>query len=461
MDDLPELPFLKVLSYLSLKDRLMLRAVSRSWYHKITNSRVKSLCFSERPIELIRDKSRWISGAFVQNFIHSTRFATFFNTYSQTILSNLKRLRLCDLDLNHVNGTLAETLNSFGQLEELAMDYSGGLIDELELNLPKLHSIQLVRPSGIMKLTLDAPKLKKAFLLCYCMRLVIVHGESLERLVIGNGQAIEVNSLKNLQQLCIEYSEIYPKFSSCLQHLKEIHLYYRKAVLQTFDLMRLHERTDLKIYYRGLLLNGPDDPAIDSLTFPNGNLSNAGFVHLVENLPRLADEIPFSTSVHYSAIESVAPGAELSVLNRFAHFGMTVSRRVQDIDRFLDLMNLDHLTTLAIWCNQPKDLFDRLPEHCTVQALILKSALDCRFLFRLKHLSQVLVVDSMGIESIRSLLEQHTSLRELQYSFRDDGVTIQISKNPKRFSVSLRGKEANVWDVDVDAAIQFILENRK
>ena len=35
MDDLPELPFEKVLSYLSLGDLIKSRAVSRRWYHKI------------------------------------------------------------------------------------------------------------------------------------------------------------------------------------------------------------------------------------------------------------------------------------------------------------------------------------------------------------------------------------------------------------------------------------------
>ena len=462
MDDLPELPFLKVLSYLSLEDRLKFRAVSRSWYHKIANSRVKSLCFSQLPIARIRGKS-WVSGALAQNFISSTRFATFVDTYGHSILVNLKRLHLCDLELRDVNGTLAQTLNSFGQLEELAIirfKRSGCPIDELELNLPMLKSFQFVLVGGIEKLTLDAPKLKKAKFWNCGLRfgLVIVHGESVERLHIGNTQPIEVNNLKNLQYLCIERSEIDPKFSSCLQHLKELHLKDRLAVSQAFDLR--HGRTDLKIYFNGFLLNGPDDPAINSLDIPDGNVHDARFIHLAENLSRLADEIPFCELIRYRDIQAVAPESAISVLKRFTDFSIIVFDRVQDIDRFLDLTNLENLMAMVFFFDQPQELFDRLPEHCAVRNLFIRNA-SLDFLSKLKHLSQLVVQNSMDIESIRNILEQYPFLQEFSCLHRGNGVSIRISSNPKRFSVSIAAKEANVSDVDADAAIQFILENCK
>lgn len=99
MDELPELPFKQILGQLSLADRLKSRRVSRSWYHRINNSKVNSLCYSARPLGFIEGKSRWATGSFAQNFINSTRFTGFFDTFAPTILSNLKRLRLCDLNL--------------------------------------------------------------------------------------------------------------------------------------------------------------------------------------------------------------------------------------------------------------------------------------------------------------------------------------------------------------------------
>ena len=120
MNDLPVLPFEKVLSYLSLEDVIKSRAVSRSWCQMIDSFKVKSLCYSRHPEGFIYEKSRWVSGAFAQNFISSTRFEFFFKTFGQTILSHLKHLRLYAIDLHAVSRTaFTRALNSFGQLEEL------------------------------------------------------------------------------------------------------------------------------------------------------------------------------------------------------------------------------------------------------------------------------------------------------------------------------------------------------
>ena len=115
MDDLPELPFEKVLSYLSLEEVIKPRAVSRRWCKMTDSFRVGSLCYSRDQKGFIWGKRRLVSGAFAQNFISSTRFASFFSTFGPSILSNLKRLRLCFVRLNEED-TMAfpEFLNSFG-----------------------------------------------------------------------------------------------------------------------------------------------------------------------------------------------------------------------------------------------------------------------------------------------------------------------------------------------------------
>ena len=64
MNDLPVLPFEKILSYLSLKDLIKSRAVSRRWYRMINSFRVKRICISESPIGFIFEKNRLVSNAF-------------------------------------------------------------------------------------------------------------------------------------------------------------------------------------------------------------------------------------------------------------------------------------------------------------------------------------------------------------------------------------------------------------
>src|SRR5699024_6613732 len=141
MDDLPELPFEKVLSYLSLEDVIKSRAVSRAWKLKTDNFRVKSLCYSSRPSGFIWQKVRWVSGAFSQNLISSTRFASCFNTFRHSMLANLKHLRICELDLEEENRTaFTGILQSFGQLEELGIirfrSSPSSPAIEFELSLP-------------------------------------------------------------------------------------------------------------------------------------------------------------------------------------------------------------------------------------------------------------------------------------------------------------------------------------
>ena len=101
LNDLPVLPFEKVLSYLSLEEKIKSMAVSRRWYNTVDRFRVKSLCYSHRPSGFIKGKNRLMSGAFAQNFIHSSRFESFFATFGQSNLASLEHLLLCDLTVEN------------------------------------------------------------------------------------------------------------------------------------------------------------------------------------------------------------------------------------------------------------------------------------------------------------------------------------------------------------------------
>ena len=298
--------------------------VSRRWYMVISSFKVESLCFSERPSGFIEGKSRWVSGALAWNFIGSPRFEWFFNTFGQSILSNLKHLHLCKLSPKVENrSALAETLNSFGKLEKLdiisfSLHAGSKLKREFALNLPMLHSIHLEDLYGIQRLTLDAPRLQKVKHRDD-LRLDIVHGESVEKLITDCLEHIPVKNLKNLKYL---YGSVYPltcsKLLFTLHQLKEIHLYESYAVSRVFRQKQRYGRTNLKIYFRGLLLNGPDDLAIGSLS---AVFDEEAFGCLAENPSRLADEIPFYMRLSYAEIERVAPGLAVDVVNRFTDLG--------------------------------------------------------------------------------------------------------------------------------------------
>ena len=480
MDDLPELPFEKVLSYLSLRDRLRLAIVSRSCYKKVAKSRVQSLCYSQRPIGRIRGKVRWVNEAFAQNFICSTRFSTFFNAFSHSILSSLKRLRLCDLHLSEKDPTaFIRTLNSFGQLEQLDIVRTQfPRQKQFTLKLPMLTSVHLEQLIGVKKLTLDAPRLLGVKLLkcSSSLRLVIVRGESVERLMISDSNQVTVNSLLNLKNLkCLHTDRLHSSafidstFLSRLDQLKAVHLEDPVDARKLFKQKQRHDRTDLKIYLHGLLLHSPNDPAIIVLrgSFSRGYLSTASFDCLAANPSRLADVVPFYRALRYSAVERVDPAVQIEVLKRFPDLKhLSVDSPVRNIQRFLEfLKNFENIRALAFYHDQPQDLFNQLPEHSTVQCLFIdRPPADLEFLFRLKHLIYLDFGWSMltQIECIRQAFQKIPFLIWFRFHRSDYGDKARIEIRPdQRFKASDFRRTKTVFDLN--AAIKFIfgMENKE
>ena len=469
MDDLPELPFEKVLSYLSLEEVIKLRAVSRSCLWKIDNYKVKSLCYSEVPIERIYERNRWVSGAYAQNFIVSTKFESFFKTFGRSILSHLKRLRLYAPDLRVESPTaFTDAINSFSYLEELDLIgkwYSKKNRErrELELNLPMLKSVQFKEVRGIEKFTLNAPMLKKVKLKKSRLFLDLVHGESVECLHVESSfKCVKVSTFKNLKYAylgpVIETRIDFPSLIS-LEHLKAIHLTFDDDVHQLFDLKQRYGRADLQIYRHGYLLNGPDDPEMrwDADFF---NVDNYFFL----NPSRLADEMPLHCFPIYPSARfwRLAPESQAIILNRLTGLsGITLEEPVQDIDRFLNFLNtFNHIAYLQVdECVQLQPLLNRLPEYSGLQHLDLVDApSDYEFLFRLKNLIELDLQFSVDTATIRRALEDLPLLEYLVVYPDSPGSVLDIYiESPKRFKVTLREKELQTCDLD--AVIQFIQQN--
>ena len=479
IDELPELPFEQILIQLSLEDRLRARAVSKGWRRKFDSYPVKSLCYSQRPDFRILGNSERASSTFAQNFIRSRRLSSFFDTIGQTILSNLKHLRFCDIRVyENESAAFSRSLTSFGQLEQLdiiRVDYYINPLSpdrpiDVELNTPMLHSIHLEKVKTIAKLTLKTERLKRIKIAdCPALSMELTHVEPIERLLVDRLEYTKVKNLKNLKYLYIyRCSSIDPTFLSGLEHLKEIHLVdpkQRSTISELFSQRERCGRADLKIYLLGLLLSGSDDPAISSL---NG-LHKEALRCLAENPSRLADEIPFHDSLHYSAIERVVPRLEMNVLKRFTDLEQIVVKDwdpVQNIERFLDILkNLDQNTMLKFFGVQQQELFDRLPEHSALRRLTIfpetrevrpwmRHLIDFQFLSRLKNLTELVLPFQIDIEIIRTILEELPFLWLFEY---DHGMVSIQTVHPKGYWVFVYGRCVTVDDVN--AVIQFITQD--
>ena len=410
-----------------------------------------------------------MNGTYAQNFIDSTtKFSPFFDTFGQSIFSSLKNLLLCVFGLE--NGTaLIRTLNSFSQLEDMGIiKFSVRKYKPLDLNLPMLKSFKLEETFQISRLTLDAPRLEMIkfreypFSGDYMPAVKIVHPNSVEKLVVDRQpKEFEVEELKNLKYLYIGHEfDIRSTLLRSLKQLKEIHVRNpNHTITSLFEQKRKYGCTDLKIYLCGLLLDGPGDPAIHSLTYQN-NMDT--YIYLAENasISRLAGEMPFFDLLSYEAIEAVTSESAID-LNRFPDlYRITVKKPVQDIERFLDVLkNFDKVADLTFYDDQPQELFDRLHEHCAVQQLVIEGASDFAFLAKLKHLISLIIRCRIEAESIQQVLEELKFLKFFQFkylNFRVD-ISIEIDHREKQFKVRVDYKETKTVS-DVDSAIRFIID---
>ena len=476
--DLPDLAFIKILSYLSLEDRIRSRQVSRGWKKIIDSIKMKSLCFSGQPIGCIYQNHRLVSGAFAQNFVSSPRFEPFFDMFGSTIFSNLKRLRLLDLPDVESRTAFAQTLRSFRQLEELSIIRSCCQLGnegwpemeiDFELNLPMLNKIQLDDYLGVRKLTLNAPKLKDVEV--YLAReLEIVHSESVERLsTIKIRYVRRVDQLKNLRYFyCRDLPEIDSTFLCHLEKLKEIHVESKWMVRELFEQRQRYGRADLKIYLRGLLLSGPDDPWIEKSDYYRNSLFPQTIRFFAENLPRLTDEIPGYIAIPVSAIEHLAKETQASLLKRFTDlFALDVDRPVKNIGRLLNFLRRNSNITFRVlyfYHEQPHDLFNPLPEHFDSEfeeLVFYKTVPDFSFLPRLKSLNTLVLNSSLHIDLVRKILEELPFLELFKFYVSETEIKKRVrveKKRPKIFKVELdQSKKTEVSDVN--AVIEFIVEN--
>ena len=467
LNNLPDIPFEKILSYLPLEDLVRSRAVAPRWYRTIDRFRVNSLFYSDRPSGHIFEKSRLVNDVFAQNFICSHKVWSFFNTFANSILLKLKRLRFYRLDFNAETQPLFDsTRESFVHLEELSLFHVRSDSKAWAMKLPMLRSFRLEDGSGFKGLIFNSPKLLEV----RCLRskplvLDFVQGDCVERLTTDEWRKAMGEKLKNLKYLyCEDSIAIYSTILADLKVLKEIHVSYPNHAKHLFERRKRYERFDLRIFLFGCLLDGPDNPAMESSPH---SFNEDTFCTLVRNHKRLADEIPFCTCLDYEAIIAAAPESPelaINVLKRFIDLKkIIVHKPVQNTGRFLDLLkSFGHISELQFDCDQPQELYDRLPEHCAVQWLAIDHAsLDIDFLLRLSSIIHLSVACPIDAEYIRKAFEKLKFLstfhfRSLNKKNLQQRVEIAI-RHPKGFHVTVQAKEADV--ADRNAAIQFITEN--
>lgn len=467
LKDLPKLPFDILLSHLSLEDKMMSMAATKGWRERfeLATIRPKMLFCSSHSIGFIDGKRRLVSGAFADHFVSSPQYLSFFLIFRPTLLSELQHLRICDLPVSEKNRKVfVQILNSFSQLHQLDVIRVGNspghspTRHSIKLNMPILSSVRLEEIHAYLLVTLDAPKLKRVCIKdCSDLKMRLGHPETVERLIIHRLKYTEVKKLKKLQYLNTHDSEFGPTFLSYFEHLKQIHLQTSRqsAFQHLFEQKALLNRDHLKIYLRGMLLSGHDDPAIDAL---QPYFGDSAIRFMVENASRVTEEIPFQSSLYYSDIQNVAPEQAIHTLKKLIDLKtLIVKSTVEDIAGFLRILKNIDIIRVEFWCAQPQELYDRMPENSAVQKLtIYDKAADFRFISKLKDLIYLELKCQIDAATIRQILEELKFLLDFEFMNKDRIVCIQIKeiREPKKFEVWVNGTTATVKNVD--AVMQFI-----
>ena len=456
MDNLPIPPFEKMLSYLSLKERIKLRAVCRGWCRTIDSFKIKQLLISSDLPE--KTSPRLARGVFAQNFLRCK--GSYPEILGSSIFSDLKQLRL--LGLHNLNiERFAETLNLWVRLEELTIiDTEIECDRDVKVNLPMLRSLrfdinydEFDPPSGT--LILDAPRLQNVRLSKYEGLLKFVHAESIEKLItrfVRN--TTNLINLKNLKHLHCALKRIDPNFLADMPQLKQINVVFsqdERIFLELLEQKNKFGRADLKIAHNGFLI----DPANPSSYWKGWYLDK----------PQLIDEVPYFVWIAYKRFESWDNHLAVRIFRRLTDLsGIYVYEKVQDVERLLNfLRDFDILGLEFDYDVQPQNLFDRLPDYCAVRRLVLEYPIpDLSFLLRLRHLISLKVSWEVELELIRRVFNELQFISSFEFKFPENSFIKRLSDKSFKLGITNSDSSRNFPTVpDIDAAIHCLYSRRK
>lgn len=373
MCELPDLVLENLLAYLDLRTLIRCRAVSKRWCALASGIRVRNLLFSDWDVDHLHNKWQLLEPDFDRNYIECSKFESFFRHYAHSLLSRMRHLRVCELDLSifRRRSAFVKVVNGFGELECLDLVRVSHLPGYFELNLPNLRSVRF-EELKTFGLTLDTPRLSElTCLFVVNIGLDFIHPESVESLLVYGCSPLDpdldLEKLKNLRFIYIQrmnVSEIGPNFLVNLVRLEEIHLNYDRGALEKLQLQRhQYNRTDLRIYFHGLCLDHLNDY---EEFWSDSELGTPALDCTIANPSKLAARLPLNRYICYSQIKPVVAQVPVDYWTRFSNLEkISVYEPVEDVQQFLSfLRNFDNVHSLQLDAKCAQSLFDQLPKHC-------------------------------------------------------------------------------------------------
>ena len=463
MEDLPDLPFDEILDYLDLVEVIRARAVSKKFYLKINHFflkfRVRNLLLSDTK-RGFPNTCRLFIGKFAQNFINSSRFADF----DRSVLSDLRHLCACELDLKFRSLEFIELVNSFKKLESLIFVEVTNLCGDFKLILPKLKSIHANNFRGRFALTLDTPSLSEIKIWECSPCLKIMYPDSVETLAMPDNPDLALK-FKNLKFLyCEKFVSVSDTFISSLKQLKEIRLHPTRYDNEIFDRLRVQKerygRSELKISLEKFLASSSYTSPILNSAF----LKNETLRILIAGYSRLADQLPNYRRIYYSDIEPL-PEIPAAFWRKLINLeDIDVVGQVKNMDQFLDLLRACPAIQFLDIGTQPQNLLDQLPTYCSNLENFhfhhSSADLDFTFILGFKKLRK-LRVKPVDVYFIKKIFEKLNFMQTLWFECgRVSGFVWRNCEEDgsKRFYLTIEWLAGEAVLNDVDGVVKTIVK---
>ena len=326
-----------------------------------------------------------------------------------------------------------------------------------------LTRIHLEEVFGVKKLTLITPRLLEVYKVSACPQLTVgPSGYSVVKVITDRPTDLCFENLRLVQHLYLKHIAVGQDFLEHLNDLLEVHLQDQHSLPTLFRWIVKHQRFGLAVFLCGCRLNGPNDPAIDHLSRDlNSENFSYPFVQFESNPLRTASEIPFITTLSYSAAMEVNPDSVITIFRRFTDLKeIKEFCKIKNVQRFLSFLeNFENISQIAFMCDQRADLFDRLPAHLALQSLTIPRPHSADFVYRLENLMRLEARFNVDSDTIPDLFNYLKFLVWFTFLYGED------HELKKKCSIVITGpKQFTVWAwlrsdktfTNLDAAIMYI-----
>ena len=432
MDDLPLIPTLNIINYLSIKDILNLKLVNKWFYQFINeNVRIKELVIA--PHDCAPYHRRWFYTCdliSLQNLIKYDYHCNVYFNLNQPFLSKLKQLYL------YYIGISLETLNSLDQLVHLEIidSYIDSITDKDVLSLPMLEIFNYEDSECNEYIIIDSTKLQRLRLYCphlFDNNIKIVHPESITYI-----EFYFYYSYTDLLSSCINLQHLYchsidsgdlEEFNLIknLSKLKSIHLNASREAFASLAKEKKCFNKDLKIYFRSLEFDEPDELPDELRDGPDESdcaedrdcLDENLIPYYVEYYSRLADQCLFVKIVNYNHLERYFNQIPENFMKRFVDLKeFIVTRDVDNLDQLIRVLGeCKTIRNLKLHSSLGQHFFDsHLYDLCpNVRTLdiIGEEVLNCEFILKFKNTWVFTIYQTESIEFATRLDESHENIR--------------------------------------------------